>query len=539
MPSAPRSTACQTCKQKRTKCDKKWPACTQCTRKGVKCPGPSSLVKFVRNGHRSAPPSHSRALAEGSESSPSLQRRVMVSQGPLKSYRGGNGVEGSFRLQVPRSKLQTAVDTIGSLLISLLDTRGTSTFGTLHFLEFCPQRMSQSACLRDCVALYCHAWIQCHHYRQPVSEVLESKIYGVAIRSLRKTMNDDKLYTAETLGAMVLLERFMYPCRLSKPKEVVRHQLGIRHVMKQIGPPNPDDDLHSWLVRGSVNTMYHVAKYGFSEDSTEPEADTPSSEATGTSPYWGDGSHWDMKTEEDDHDYDDELATHDDDDDVEAIGDVKQQDMFINRGKALVLQIAFRHTKSWLPKISELRQNPCNAERQKAALTQNIEKLEMALGNVLNKAWKSCLASGSIIESLDPSFFLGRRVDFVSLKLAEDLLSMLLYHAMTVRMLGVLGDINGNADESLLSKYKTICHRCWLCFPYLCTVDAVFQASMFNKLMVTLEPATLEELGHFLALDMDWASCGVKDPKDVKSFFFWVHGMVTFFTGQSNCTTGY
>jgi hypothetical protein len=68
-------------------------------------------------------------------------------------------------------------------------------------------------------------------------------------------MNDDKLYTAETLGAMVLLERFMYPCRLSKPKEVVRHQLGIRHVMKQIGPPNPDDDLHSWLVRGSVNTM--------------------------------------------------------------------------------------------------------------------------------------------------------------------------------------------------------------------------------------------------------------------------------------------
>jgi hypothetical protein len=246
-----------------------------------------------------------------------------------------------------------------------------------------------------------------------------------------------------------------------------------------------------------------------------------------------------MKTEEDDHDYDDELATHDDDDDVEAIGDVKQQDMFINRGKALVLQIAFRHTKSWLPKISELRQNPCNAERQKAALTQNIEKLEMALGNVLNKAWKSCLASGSIIESLDPSFFLGRRVDFVSLKLAEDLLSMLLYHAMTVRMLGVLGDINGNADESLLSKYKTICHLCWLCFPYLCTVDAVFQASMFNKLMVTLEPATLEELGHFLALDMDWASCGVKDPKDVKSFFFWVHGMVTFFTGQSNCTTGY
>lgn len=233
------------------------------------------------------------------------------------------------------------------------------------------------------------------------------------------------------------------------------------------------------------------------------------------------------------------MATHDDDDDDGAIDNVKQQDTFIKRGRSLVLQIAFRHTKNWLPKISELRQNPCDAEWQKAALTQKIEKLEMALDNVLNKVWKSCLASGSIIESLDPSFFLGRRVDFVSSKLAEDLLSMLLYHAMTVRMLGVLGDIHGNADESLLSKYKSICHCCWLCFPYLCTVDAVFQASMFNKLMVTLEPATLEELGHFLALDMDWTSCGVKDPKDVKSFFFWVHGMVTFFTGQSNCPTGY
>ncbi|CAH0050847.1 unnamed protein product [Clonostachys solani] len=534
MPSAPRSTACQTCKQKRTKCDKKWPACTQCIRKGLECPGPSSLVKFVRNGYRSTSPSHKLALAEGSESP---QPRVLVSQGPLKSYRGGNGVEGSFRLQVPRSKLQTAVDSTGSLLISLLGTRGTSTFGTLHFLEFCPTRMSQSECLRDCVALYCHAWIQCHHYRRPVSMVLAGKIYGDAIQSLRKATNNDQLYTVETLGAMVLLERLMYPCRLSKPKESVRHQLGIRHVMKQIGPPNPDDDLHIWLVRGSVNTMYHVAKYSSSEDFAEPAAGTPSSETTGKSPYWGDGSHWEIEDEDKDDD-DDEFTTHDDDDDG-VIDDAKHQDKLINRGRALVLRIALRHTKNWLPKISELRQNPPDAEWQKATLTQKIEKLEMALGNVLNKAWKSCLASGSIVESQDPSFFLGRRFDFSSLKLAEDLLSMLLYHAMTIRMLGVLGDINGNADESLLSKYKSICHRCWLCFPYLCTVDAVFQASMFNKLLVTLEPATLEELGHFLALEMDWTSCGVKDPKDVKSFFFWVHGMVTFFTGQSNCPTGY
>ncbi|VUC28274.1 unnamed protein product [Clonostachys rosea] len=532
MPSAPRSTACQTCKQKRTKCDRKWPACTQCIRKGVKCPGPSSLVKFVSNNHHSTPSSPTQTLAEGSGSSLSFPR-VMVSQGPLKSYRGGNSVEGSFRLQIPRSQLNTAVESIGSQLISLLDTRGTSTFGTLHFLEFCPQRILQSACLRDCVALYCHAWIQCHHYRQPVSSVLEGKIYGDAIRSLRKTINEDQLCTVETLAAMVLLERFMYPCRLSEPKELVRHQLGIRHVMKQIGPPNPKDELHSWLVRGSVNTMYHVAKYDSGGDSIE-EAGTTSGEATGKSPYWGNGSHW--KMEEDD---DVQSPTNAEDDGEGAIDNVKHQNKLINEGRALVLRIALRHTKDWLPKISELRQNPSEAESQKATLTQTIEKLQMTLENTLSKAWESCLASGSILESHDPSFFLGRRFDFSSLKLADDLLSMLLYQAVTVRMLGVLGDINGNADESLVSKYKSICHRCWMCYPYLCTVDTDFQASMFNKLLVTLEPATWEELGHFLALDMDWTSCGVKDPKDVKSFFFWIHGMAIFFTGQSPCPTGH
>ncbi|CAG9939537.1 unnamed protein product [Clonostachys rosea f. rosea IK726] len=55
MPGIPKSKGCKSCKRRKIKCDEQWPTCTPCRRSCSRCPGPSSVFKFVHNGQHSVP----------------------------------------------------------------------------------------------------------------------------------------------------------------------------------------------------------------------------------------------------------------------------------------------------------------------------------------------------------------------------------------------------------------------------------------------------------------------------------------------------
>lgn len=82
-----------------------------------------------------------------------------------------------------------------------------------------------------------------------------SKAYGKAIRSLRRAVDGEQLYTVETLCAMMLFYRFMRFSGLHFVDELMPQQLGIRRVIKQIGPPDLKDELHYQLFLSHLSIM--------------------------------------------------------------------------------------------------------------------------------------------------------------------------------------------------------------------------------------------------------------------------------------------
>ncbi|VUC23571.1 unnamed protein product [Clonostachys rosea] len=549
-----RSVACQNCKQKRTKasqqhtppsqeapltliyvqCDQNWPSCSQCIRKGVRCPGPSSLMKIINNGSHVIPPTASSSQTAVLPAKTSGDA-VLVQRKPLMRYANGNAMSGRLRLQVPRFTFSTNADTVAAQAAALVQSGELTAFAVEQLLEYCPQRLSQSSCLLDCAALLCQVWMECFKRHEALSKVLESKAYGKAIRSLRRAVASDQLYTVETAAAMMLFYRFIRFTGLYSSYQMMPHEFGIRRVVRQIGLPHPNDDLH-WEIRNEYFSMmlelmiYHPelrypeqdfylqpqetfgdiplwSGYPFGDDSQQEETDISRTES-------GDASN------EKESEQISELDAGTGDDEETLLDD-------LNEAFYPALMCYYR---SWFPKIVEIRQNPSEMETERRVLCKKLAMTMQKMEAV--NFWQRLVKLGCITESLDPDFFLGYRYEFTSLHIAAIAIPIIMIEALIFRTHYDLGSLGYAPDGDVYRTYLEACARGWLCLPYLHTVDALSSAELLRPLLHTLEPASTEQLAHMLRLDIGWEVCGLKNPKDIEGSKAWIHEVAKKLTGR-------
>lgn len=155
-----------------------------------------------------------------------------------------------MRLQAPRaSPPSTSAERLAvKLNILLRDGLDNGVCRLMSYLPHVRQRLGHSTCLRDCTAVFCSAWAD-YRRRAPAEKLISLKLFGKALRSLGKAVQDNKMaFTAETLGAMALLERTESLFGVGPVKHLVKHLNGIKYVLQHKGPPNLDDGLDVLLT---------------------------------------------------------------------------------------------------------------------------------------------------------------------------------------------------------------------------------------------------------------------------------------------------
>ncbi|KAI1763713.1 hypothetical protein GGR53DRAFT_359078 [Hypoxylon sp. FL1150] len=264
-----RSKRCQRCKRIKIKCDEKWPTCTPCVRAKVECSGPpASTTTFVNSSSQT--PSQTTS---GNEFVITLSSSARPA-GSLEKIRGHDLPGGAsfthFRLHShePKKNLTTVADRVAARLIGYLgnDDAPWDILVYTGYTKHLPVRLGQNAALRDCVAVMCSTWANFKR-NLPADKVLDSGLYGKALRSVQRAINDHSVQLSpETLAAVTILERLELIFKVGRPHHKAVHTVGIQDLMIRRGPPRPDDhlDVHlalenhaalifHWLVEGGEN----------------------------------------------------------------------------------------------------------------------------------------------------------------------------------------------------------------------------------------------------------------------------------------------
>ncbi|CAG9978407.1 unnamed protein product [Clonostachys byssicola] len=530
MPAPLKSLACQNCKLKRTKCDQNWPSCSQCIRKGVRCPGPSSLIKIINIGNHvssTTEPSEQTALQPGETS----KAAVLVQREPLKQYANGHAMRGRMRLQIPLFTLSSHADTVAAQAVALVQTESLTAFAMHQLVDYSPQRIYHSSCLLDCVALSCQLWIRCFKRREPLSAVLGSKAYGKAIRSLKRAVAGDQLYTVETVGAMMLFYGFMRFSGFYSSIELLPHQLGIRRVIKQIGPPDLEsDELYFEICLAHLSIMFEQIMYypelRYTEQIQPQDVFSDlnhwfilKGESVGGDSQQEDTEDGAAETNDDDAEEDDDDSGIDDDEDTlfELIG-------------SFYCSALVPYYVNWFPTITEILQDPSRMNNRRTALCRWLERATRKLE--ATRFWQRWMKLGCITECLDPDFFLGYRVEFTSFHIAQLAITMIMIEVVLRRTYYDLGSSGSAPDGDAYRRYLDACFRGWLSLPYLQSLDALSAPELLKPLIFTLEPASTEQLGHMLRLDLPWKACGFKNPEDIEGSKAWIHELAKRMTGR-------
>ncbi|CAH0025975.1 unnamed protein product [Clonostachys rhizophaga] len=403
----------------------------------------------------------------------------------------------------------TAADRVGRQLVSLYESEQTSIFGLASYLEFCPQRLPQSSCLVDCVAIYCASWVRANRGR-PVKDVLGSHLFKKAIRSLRSATTSNEAYTPEILASMVLFARVLSFTGEYEHSQLRDHHLGIRHVAQQMGLPNDGDSLHAKLISATASSMIQPITVGVTANLKE--SPWKEQEALGYSPFWEKDSGEEEEEEEDteaDWNTLDGVHTGYNDDDIadDEIADDVIEAFLAAESKFEEVQAYLE--RIWLPELLEIWTNPPETKEKTISLLKAISKVERLFGKSLRKAWRGCLSVGLVEKFQDPNFFLGHSYSFAGYRFTGSFLTMLAWQSFLLRILYEFNQLLGVRDENLYGKYRDLCVRIWACAPSLSKLDPVSNVSMFKIIMPSFEIATDEELRHIIDLNIELVGHGV------------------------------
>ncbi|CAH0044790.1 unnamed protein product [Clonostachys solani] len=470
-----RSQRCENCRARKIKhryldneqltviqqCDQNWPRCGHCKRTNRVCSGPSPLTKFVDQSNDLqlqsdiSCKSQTAPIGSGSET----EVAILVNHHPLRPFNDGSASYGVFRLEapcleIPRARLTTSADRVSARLAGLLERGSEAGVRTqMSYLPFLPQRLSRSACLRDCTGLFCYAW-NGYRRREPVSKLLLTSHYTKAIRSLQLAINGGQAYEVETLGAMALLERASFLFGESQPQSALAHRRAIRHVLQAKGSPTIGDQLDVALT---YENQWLKAL---------PAVTNPSDKDVPLDPGW-----------------------------LEVIEKFQSEppvavEFSCFSGEFSSIKEAAGKMIPWIGDIGQILGSPATMEGLKETLVQDLSRHGKVLEAVTIRVLNRGLVQGSIIEMPDLAFFAGRKYEFASVALARYFAELLALRRGIFRIANDLIALYGPPDEGILEKFRELSIQQWMIFPYLSEMNAVSQHFLTPCMKPSLEVAS-------------------------------------------------
>ncbi|KAI2619781.1 hypothetical protein GGS26DRAFT_571822 [Hypomontagnella submonticulosa] len=220
---------CGTCRRKKIKCDRQWPACGQCRKSRQPCPGAPERLKFVPENTTKIP---GTSLARTPATV--IRYPVILNEQPQisRSIRGTHAMEVGSELM--------------ALLTSQVETFGFSSFA--HLLTNVPAMLESSEALTGAIA--CLSDARKRQLASPKPErKLDLKLYGSALHNLRKDLQDTgKLNRMETLLATLVMCRVEATIATTAdlPHLIVTwsvHLTGVGYLLERLGPEALRDKL--------------------------------------------------------------------------------------------------------------------------------------------------------------------------------------------------------------------------------------------------------------------------------------------------------
>ncbi|CAI6099041.1 unnamed protein product [Clonostachys chloroleuca] len=483
-----KSTACKSCKGRRIKCDQRWPTCGQCRRKSLKCPGPSSLLKFVHEGGGSsqARSASQPGLSPGPEPSSSriqlLDSRVTDDRGRYLSMVDGNAGYRKMKLVSVPPDMTSLEHQAGARLVNSLE--GDPSLLTLfNFLQHMPSRFAHSPCLRDVAILFCSTHSALRRGGSPSTDVSIMRDYGRALRTLRQTLEVAKDLELETLASVALLSRaesvfnpFWTPFNRA-------HAEAVASFVVKLGHPKPDDVFHMDVLFQSVeDLLFHSLSKSQTHVFNQPLWRQTITDATllffppELRPY---GHH--------------------------------------------IISIFYEYltkTPRLLAKVYKIHQNPFNPGMQElasylsAALNRDSVRAKTALGLVFQKA----LEVGQFKKVFDANFFLGEYYQVKNARLGE---SITLFQSLIVGIARIRYDLAAlygySTASTLHDEYRDACEDLWMFIPLRIELYHAFAFGALTILAPSYEASETHERDYLNDLLQDQYRYSTRLPKDKPS----------------------
>ncbi|KAI0128817.1 C6 zinc finger domain protein [Xylariales sp. AK1849] len=228
MVGVPRSKGCQTCIQRRTKCDEARPACGNCLRYGAVCPGYYRGLKFVAGKHTVR--SRGRRQTRGGGGASAVQGRVLTTYEMIQSAVG----QARMLSFAPR---HNSTQFIGTLLDTVRDSQPKTEYIAFGgWFDAVTSRLGNKATLDISICSFAlHLLGKQNKDEQLIAQ--SRTLYGHALGVLHKTLNHPTDWkTPETLWSATILCLFELFAGTSTPESWMRHASGITRLMQLRGP---------------------------------------------------------------------------------------------------------------------------------------------------------------------------------------------------------------------------------------------------------------------------------------------------------------
>ncbi|VUC32167.1 unnamed protein product [Clonostachys rosea] len=463
MPGVPRSSGCRRCKARKIKmqCDQKWPQCNACQKRGVACPGPSAMLKFVPDGLQS---DHRRPLdQDGYGTEPHQLQLQFQSQTPS-----------------PRFPPTTIADGVAARLVLHLNSApNRGMIIQTKYLKHLPKRFSEFPCLRDAIYLFCSVWADfCRHV--PLVEFVTMPAYGRAIRSLRLTLESPNAMTVETLAAITILQRtedLFNPAR-----RTMLHEKGITILLAAMGPPKPGDELYTSLVCENYGIL---VPYWILTGWRNIMNDPPWRDAISNAMY----------------DY----------------SELKQMKVPLRSALfrltgicAKMLDLIGYRQSLWKPAEST------TVLPSVEDITEEFRRTDKEAQIITSDFLKNMFEVGEATEEKDPTSITGISYHLSSLHVAQALIAFFGFRVCILRMRYDWSHAHGHSDEAeLLIELRALCVQVWNFIPYFCRYEAfVAVTSTRRALVLTFELAIPEEKERLLDIYIGLDSYRKRLPED-------------------------
>ncbi|RFN44689.1 putative c6 zinc finger domain protein [Fusarium flagelliforme] len=220
MPGVPKVERCQGCKRRRVKPEE------------------------------GSSPSASASVAAKDATGPWLKIRNYKPKETNSTNRNAPGY-GFFRLS--RQPSSTPTERLSSYLITQ-SSKSPDLIVNLAYLKHLPRRLSESPVLTNCLNVFCNCWSNFQRGLPP-AQLIDARLYGLALRSLHAALNGPAQLRVETLTAMALLQRIEVLFDVERGNHQTIHSGGMIPLMIKKGPPSLDDPLDMHLAHEVQTTL--------------------------------------------------------------------------------------------------------------------------------------------------------------------------------------------------------------------------------------------------------------------------------------------